>query len=75
MIEIKEEKIDTVMEHIGKSIKCLTKVAECLEEMKDGGYEDDDEDFEVPKFAMGGRGMYRNGGRSRYANGGRYGRY
>lgn len=75
MIEISEDKIDNVMEHVGKSIKCLTKVAECLEEMKSDGYstEDDDDDYE--QFRGGGRRMYRGGGREMYRGGGRYSRY
>lgn len=75
MIEISEDKIDNMMEHIGKSIKCLSKVAECLEDIRSNSdveeYEDDDRD----EYATGGRNMYRQGGRNRYARGGRYGRY
>lgn len=75
MIEISEDKIDNMMEHIGKSIKCLGKVAECLEDMKGGSDYDYDDDEERDEYTAGGRSMYRQNGRSRYARGGRYGRY
>ena len=81
MIEISEDKVDHLMEHITKSIKCLGKVVECLEEIKEGdGYEmdDDNDEYEAPvrrRYAEGGRSMYRNGGRSRSARGGRYSNY
>lgn len=75
MVEISEDKIDNMMEHIGKSIKCLSKVAECLEDIKGGSDYDYDDDEERDEYAAGGRNMYRQGGRSRYARGGRYGRY
>lgn len=75
MIEISEDKIDNMMEHIGKSIKCLGKVAECLEDMKSSSDYDYDDEEERDEYAAGGRSMYRQGGRSRYARGGRYGRY
>ena len=76
MIEISEDKIDSLVEHVSKSIKYLGKVAECLEEMRSEGYEDEDEYDERDKYAAGGgRAMYRRGGRSRYARGGRYSNY
>lgn len=75
MVEISEDKIDNMMEHVGKSIKCLSKVAECLEEMKDGNTYEDEDYEERDEYAAGGRSMYRQGGRNRYARGGRYSRY
>lgn len=75
MVEISEDKIDNMMEHVGKSIKCLSKVAECLEEMKDDNAYDNEDYDERDEYAAGGRSMYRQGGRSRYARGGRYSRY
>lgn len=74
MIEITEDKLDNVLEHIGKSIKCLTKVAECIEEMRAEGYEPDDDD-EREKYEYGGHGMSGGSSRRRYARGGRYSRY
>lgn len=75
VVEITEDKIDNMMEHIGKSIKCLNKVAECLEEIKGDSNYDYEEDEDRDEYAMGGRTMYRQGGRSRSARTGRYGRY
>lgn len=76
MIEISEDKIDSLVEHVSKSIKCLGKVAECLEEIRGEGYEDEDEYDERDRYAAGGsREMYRRGGRSRNTRGGRYGNY
>lgn len=76
MIEITEDKIDNLIEHVGKSIKCLHKVAECLEEIKEegAGYSEED-DYDRDKYARGGRRMYRDGGREMYRGGGRYGNY
>lgn len=76
VIEIEEDKVDNMMEHIGKSIKCLHKVVECLEDMKSTGHqEEDDEDYDYEQFRGGGRRMYRDGGREMYRGGGRYNRY
>lgn len=75
VIEITEDKVDSMMEHIGKSIKCLNHVAECLEEMKSGGHHEEDDDYEYDQFRDGGRRMYRGGGREMYRGGGRYNRY
>lgn len=75
MVEISEDKINNLVEHVSKSIRCLSKVAECLEEIREGDYEDDEEYEDRDKFAAGGREMYRRGGRSRYARGGRYSNY
>ena len=76
VIEITEDKVDNMMEHIGKSIKCLNKVAECLEELKSGEpHEHDDEDYEYDRFRDGGKHQYRNRSREMYRDGGRYGRY
>lgn len=76
MIEISEDKIDSLVEHVSKSIKCLDKVAECLEEMRGESYEDKDEYDKRDRYAAGGGiEMYRRGSRSRYARGGRYSNY
>ena len=75
VIEIEEDKIDNVIEHVAKSIKCLSKVAECLEEMK--GHEDyeTEDDYEREQYVRGGQHSYRDRGREMYRGGGRYGRY
>lgn len=78
VIEITENKIDNLMQHITSSMKCLSKVAECLEDMKGDGYEYDDEDDYEP------RREYKYGGQSSRSEGmtprrgrmsGRYSRY
>lgn len=75
MIEISEDKIDNMMEHIGKGIKCLSKVAECLEEMKESSELYEEEYHHRDRYASGGKSMYRDDDRERFARGGRYGRY
>ena len=35
MIEIKEDDISNVITNVGKSIRCMNKVLECLENIKD----------------------------------------
>ena len=47
MIEIKEDDISNVITNVGKSIRCMNKVLECLENIKDKsnrtiGYDDDE---------------------------------
>lgn len=67
MVEITEDKLDYVIDHIGKSVKCMAKAMEALEELKEhSGSEDsyDDEDryeHERSRHRMGGsrpRGRY-----------------
>ena len=68
MIEVSEDKIDNLMEHITKSIKCLTKVAECLEDMKEGEDYDEEYDRILPEERLRHR-MNKRG------ISGRYGKY
>lgn len=69
MIEITEDKIDNLLEHMGKGIKYFAKAMECLEEMKDGNSRErddyDDEDYEDERY--GNRSKKRYGGRGRYS--------
>ena len=76
MIEINEDKFDTLVEHVSKSIKCLDKVAECLEKLRSGehDYEEDDYD-ERDRYAGGGRRPYYHDSHSRPARDGRYRNY
>ena len=51
VVEITEDKVDNLLEHMSKGIKCFNKAMECLEEMKEDGrmnerYDDDDYDDE-----------------------------
>ena len=70
MIEVSEDKIDNLMEHVGKSIKCLTKVAECLEAMKEEDDYDEEYDKVLPEEKI--RAMRRMNKRGMS---GRYSRY
>ena len=49
VVEITEDKVDNLLEHMSKGIKCFNKAMECLEEMKEDArmnerYDDDDYD-------------------------------
>lgn len=46
MIEISEDKLDSMVDCIAKSIKHLSKVAEMFEDLKDERYYDNDDDDE-----------------------------
>lgn len=85
MVELTEDKLDALMSHVGKGLKSLNKVVECLAEMKEhhGGnydYEDEDEDDDEAFDERYGnrsanRPIHRYGGRRMNAGGGRYSRY
>ena len=73
MIEIKEDDISNVITNVGKSIRCMNKVLECLENIKDKsnrtiGYDDDDDDEEDDD-------EYGTRDRHNRHKKGRYGRY
>ena len=70
MIEVSEDKIDNLMEHVGKSIKCLTKVAECLEAMKEEDDYEEEYDRVLPEEKI--KAIHRMG---RRGLSGRYSRY
>lgn len=72
VIEISEDKMDGLIECVGKAFKYITKTMECLEEMKEHSSEEDDyyDDEEDDK-----RDMMKRGGRRRMRQGGRYNRY
>lgn len=79
MIEITEDKVDNLIEHLSKGLHCMTKVMECLEDLKDGSnmnerYDDDEEDYRYEE-RYGNRGRSGNMGMRRYRGGGRYSRY
>lgn len=78
IVEITEDKIDNLMEHVGKSMKCLHKVAECLEELKDNRSEEYDYDDEERRHSARYGGRYENEDGKlphRGWNQGRYSRY
>lgn len=72
IVEISENKIDNLIEHMTNGINCFGEAIRCLEEMKysnhnsnnrDKRYYDEDDD------------CYRRNDRNRESNGGRYSRY
>lgn len=79
MIEITEDKMDGIIEHIGKGLKCFHKAMECLEELKEesryGERDDDYEDDEYMSERYGNRGRYMNRYGNRRGGSGRYSRY
>lgn len=79
VIEITEDKIDNVAEHIGKSLKYMNKAMECLEEMKEtSSHIENDEDYDDMSEVYHEKNKYRTRDdeemRPRYRSGGRYGR-
>ena len=74
MIEISEDKIDHITEHLNKGMRCLAKVAQCFEEIRDGhdGYDEEDD---YDEYAIGGRRNDRYESRRMNRGGGRYSRY
>lgn len=80
IIEITEDKVDNVIEHMSKGLKYFNKAIECLEEAKtrssmnkrSSNYDRMDEDFEdyEDEERYGNRGGRRNN-----RGGGRYSRY
>lgn len=81
MVEITEDKVDSIIDHMAKGLKCFNKAIECLEDARDGSHmnrrssdagsrvDDDFDDYE-DEMRYGNRGM-RHSGRG----GGRYSRY
>lgn len=80
IVEITEDKVDSMIEHMAKGLKCFNKAIECLEDAKSGarmnrrssdaGSRIDDEfDDEYDDERYGNRGSRYNRG------GGRYSRY
>lgn len=83
MIEITEDKIDGLIEHMAKGLKCFNKAMECLEDMKERSsmnerYEDDDyedDDWNERYGNRDGRSGNSRMGMRRSRGGGRYSRY
>lgn len=83
MIEVTEDKVDNLIEHMGKGLRCFSKAMECLEEMKEGTsgeerYDDDDHENEEYNERYGNRGGRSGNARDnvrRFRAGGRYSRY
>lgn len=80
IVEITEDKVDNIIEHMSKGLKCFNKAIECLEDARGGSYmnrrssdagsriNDDFDDYDDDE-RYGNRGMRHNRG------GGRYSRY
>lgn len=83
MVEITEDKIDNLLEHMGKGIKCFNKAMECLESIKEDSrmnerYDEDEEyDYEMNERYgnRGGRSGSSRYGMRRGSGSGRYSRY
>lgn len=89
IIEIPEDKVQSLSEHLGKMLKYGCKAMECIDEMQnetqmgerggryfpytDGGFRDDDEDVDDWREEM--RRRKRMGMRRGMSGTGRYGRY
>lgn len=83
IVEITEDKVDNIIEHMSKGLKCFNKAIECLEDARSGSHmnrrssdagsriDDDFDDYDDydDNERYGNRGMRRNRG------GGRYSRY
>lgn len=81
MIEITEEEVDSLMEHVSKGLKCFNKAMDCLEEIKENSsrdnYEEDDyEDEEYDERYSNHMNKSNNKNNTRRSHGGgRYSRY
>lgn len=75
VVEITEDKLDNIVEHMAKGIKYFNKAIECLDEVRQDSHErsryreDDYDDYEDE------RRMYRGGGKAMRRGGGRYSNY
>ena len=83
IVEITEDKMDNLIEHMSKGLKCFNKAMECLEDLKEHSsmnerYEDDDyedDDWDGRYGNRGGRSRNGRVGTRRSNGGGRYSRY
>lgn len=79
IVEITEDKLDGLLEHMGRGIKCFHKAMECLEEMKEGShYGRRMTDEHHDDYSHDGRyddERYDDHYGRRRGGGGRYGRY
>lgn len=83
IVEIAEDKMDNLIDHMSKGLKCFNKAMECLEDLKERSYmneryEDDDyedDDWNERYGNRGGRSGNSRVGMRRSRGGGRYSRY
>lgn len=83
VVEIAEDKMDNLIDHMSKGLKCFNKAMECLEDLKERSYmneryEDDDyedDDWNERYGNRGGRSENSRVGMRRSRSGGRYSRY
>lgn len=79
MIEITENKFDSLAEHVAKSLHCMKKAFECIEELREGydeeGYDNEDEnDYDYERY--GNRNMRQASSyKNKRSTLGRYSRY
>lgn len=83
VVEITEDKMDNLIDHMSKGLKCFNKAMECLEDLKERSYmneryEDDnyeDDNWNERYGNRGGRSGNSRVGMRRSNGGGRYSRY
>lgn len=79
IVEITEDKFDSLLEHMDKGIKCFHKAMECLEEMKEGSHYGrrmaDEFHDDYPHDGRYDDERYDDRYNRRRGGGGRYGRY
>lgn len=83
VVEITEDKMDNLIDHMSKGLKCFNKAMKCLEDLKEHSsmnerYEDDDYEDNDWDGRYGNRGGRSGNGRverRRYQGDGRYSRY
>lgn len=81
VIEITEDKVDSLIEHVSKGLKCFNKAMDCLEKIKENSshdnYEEDDyEDEEYDEIYSNHMNKSNNKNNTRRSHGGgRYSRY
>lgn len=79
IVEITEDKLDGLLEHMGRGIKCFHKAMECLEEMKEGSHYghrmEDESRNDYPRGSRYDDERYDDRYGHRRGGGGRYGRY
>jgi len=83
VVEITEDKMDNLIDHMSKGLKCFNKAMECIEDLKEHSsmnehYEDDDYEDDDWNERYGNRDRHsghNQAERRRFRGGGRYSRY
>lgn len=67
VIELSESKYDSLVEHIGKGLKCLGKAMQCLEELNDSEDDSNADDEYIRSEYMNRNNRSHNRMHSRYS--------